>query len=261
MDVIETGFEPGHRVRQALRPTIWIQWEKDSPSFEPWWRWGCASHLIKERVAPPDWPDDEHVRRLVRFITSPAPTRDKPLWAAFDIFSGPQLRRALVEAYLLTGKSPTTVARRTGIPVGVMKLYAEMFCSIKGRLRMCDWIASQFFYRSDGMSVVESRVSGEWKRAGWGLGIESLDAVVAASFCFGVVQCKGWSLPVLLEVGVLDLAAARRTVLARLLSETQVQAMNMVVKAVGTGGVKFMVNEGVVKVGIKDSLIGRSGGG
>ena len=260
MDVVEAGFDPGHRVRHAMRPTIWIQWEDDSPSFEPWWRWGCACHLVANQVPTTDWSDDVHVARLVRFITLTNPTRDKLLWAAFDIFSGPPLRRALVEAYLLTGKSPMTVARRVGIPVGVMKLYAEMFCSVKGRLAKVDWIASQFFFRSQGMSRVESRVTGEWKRTGHGVGLEELDAVVAASFRFRVVQSKGWSLPVVPEVRVRDLAAARRTVLTHLLSETQMVALSMIVRAVGPRGVKFMVNDGVVTVGVKDSLTGRKRG-
>jgi len=254
----ETGWDsgpdadPAERVRAARTSTTWSSWLPDSPFREPWWRWGCAGHHAEEKLPATTWPCDRHVRRLVRFIAAADPTRDGRLWAAFDLFSGPPARRALLDAYLLTGKSSRVVAARTGVPPEVVAAYKTFFCDLAGRLRRGGWIACYLTGRGryeDGGPNIGS----EWKVIGYRYGIHSLDAVVAAALRFGpAAWVRGWTPPPPPGVLVRDLAAARRVVFGLTVPPTQLQHLGRLVRAAGPAGIRFAVENGVVKFRLKN---------
>lgn len=255
------SHESAERVRRALDPTTWNAWLPHSIRFTPWWRWGCASHLVSAVVPQDKWPDeaDTHVRRLVRFMSSGNPTCDEALWAAFEVFIGPPSRRALVEAYLLTGEPIAIVSKRTGLKPAAIKVYKQVFCDVGERMEASDWIVRWFILGAsrDLPSVVEV----ELKRFGYFGSLVALDALVAASLRFDLLgDVQGLNLPPPPELPVRTLAAARRTLLTAALPDDQVSVLQLIIQATGPRGVSFRVEDGRVTVGVKDALTGRPDG-
>lgn len=243
------------RVRLAAEPTMWSDWQPHSPFRTPWWRWGCACGIVADNLPVADWPDDAGVRRTVRFLAAADPSRDGHFWAAFEVYTGPSLRRDLVDAFLLTRLPPPTVAKRVGLPLAAIHAYTSIFGDAAERIDARDWVAANYFQERTGKQAAVGLV---WKRMAYARGIEALDAAVAAAIRFGVPGCAlGWPLPDPPEASVRTLAAARRALLASILSDEQAMELTVLLQAVGPRGLKFTVENGEVQVGIKDALVGR----
>ena len=253
MDVVETGFEPdrptdpGHRVRQAVDPAPASHWVDGSPFRTPWRVWGEASRFFRQGVDP-DWHVDPLVPRTVRFMAAADPAFDEPLWDAFDLATGPPLRRAHLVAYLLTGLPVVDVAARTGHLPEMVGLYAKVFCDVEGRLKARGWVARHL---TGGGFATPDDLGALWKVHGYGYGAAALDAVVAASVRLKMVGGQdGWTPPPV-KVSRRAMEVARRTVLALTLPQEKTDELALLLRAVKPDEVWFRRAKGVTVFGIK----------
>src|SRR5580658_5249358 len=121
-----------------------------SPFCQVDWRWQAAredfqrgKHALKSK--------DQVIAKARRFLieqsranTDRERLRLSQRWptlaATRAIHSNDGVERWQIEARLLAGTPVAEVARRTGIPVDLVKTYAALFFDVQGRLSAHDWI-------------------------------------------------------------------------------------------------------------------------
>ncbi len=165
--------------------------QRRSPTRAPAWRWELATWLVTTGRAVPDRYRDAWVDRAHRHLTARRGSRrDAAVQEAVDLFSdAPRLRRALVEAYLLTGEPLAVAAARCGVSVPTAEAYANLFFDVNLKAR--DKVAVMVIGPGLGAGVGVNDVGRIWKAAGYHTGLVTLDAVVAVCIEDGLVDGGG----------------------------------------------------------------------
>jgi len=120
--------------------------ELESPWRSPAWRWyyGIEPPRSSRRTSGDVWID-----LLRKFLEAKAKPRGKKRTNAADysaieqahgIYSVADLKRAELEALLLTATTLNDIAARCEIPVRVVDTYANVFFHVRDRLDAADWI-------------------------------------------------------------------------------------------------------------------------
>jgi hypothetical protein len=118
----------------------------DCPLAPPDWRWHRAGLLLEGRVRRRRRIDDAAVRRALAFRrrSAPGPPRrpaaDPALAAAAGLRAGDGRRRALLEAWLLSGLDDAGIAARGGIEPAAVAAYAATFFDVRGGLGDPAWV-------------------------------------------------------------------------------------------------------------------------
>jgi hypothetical protein len=116
----------------------------DCPLAPPDWRWHRAGLLLEGRVRRRRI-DDAAVRRVLAFRrrSAPGPQRrpavDPALAAAAGLWAAGGRRRALLEAWLLSGLDDAAVAARCGLEPAAVAAYAATFFDVRGGLDDPAW--------------------------------------------------------------------------------------------------------------------------
>jgi hypothetical protein len=98
---------------------------------QPDWRWRRAEALVCGDPHAGRYADDDGTRSALRFLNGePDPTR-ADIRDAAGVYQAGGLRRAQVEAYLLTELAETEIGVRTGLNETAVRVYAELFFAVR----------------------------------------------------------------------------------------------------------------------------------
>src|SRR5262245_43540751 len=115
----------------------WMDLIPGSPFSSPAWRWDLAAWLTTTGRTVPARHLDSWVGRARRHLTARRGSRpDRAVRQAAELhFDAPRLRRAQLEAYLLSGAPLAVVAGRCGIYARTAEAYRELFLSVNRQAR------------------------------------------------------------------------------------------------------------------------------
>ena len=95
------------------------------------WRWRRAEALVGVDPHAGRYADDDGTLRAVGFLNGePDPAR-ADIQDAAGVYQAGGLRRALVEAYLLTELGEAEIGERTGLSETAVRVYAELFFAVR----------------------------------------------------------------------------------------------------------------------------------
>jgi hypothetical protein len=201
----------------AMPPTF-ADIQKANPARTPDWRWQRALSLVRARQRFSSKRDDDVTGRAVDYLRAvrdrSSHRRRNALEEATDIRAARRLYKSggelksLVEARLLTGQSPTDIARCSMLTRLVIETYEALFFQVADRLEAPDWIHTYAISRwTDGLWRPSPATL--LKRFAYGGGVPVLEAVAPLLLAPGGIQLVGpaeeWRSPL-----------GRRTLLARL---------------------------------------------
>jgi len=162
--------------------THWLDLVPNSPFLRPTWRWQLANWMIATgRDVPPRYAD-VWVDRIRHFLTASRPGKSHAaISEATRLFLGvgPPLRRAVLEAYLLTGEPIVVVSKRCSVPVSVATAYTNVFFDVRQRLHHRDWIAMHAIGSGIWVGFREDELGQVLKMFAFHGGVDRLDAVLA----------------------------------------------------------------------------------
>jgi hypothetical protein len=165
----------------------WIDLVPGSLNSPPSWRWGLAQWMVRTGRAVPDHCRDDSVDRAHRYLTGRSGSRRDPAvqQAAELHLDAPRLRRAQLEAYLLTGEPLAVVAGRCAVPVPTAKAYHKLFFDI--RLTARDKVA---LIIGPGLAagLGDQEPWRRWLAFGYYAGLVALDAVIVVTVEDGLVE-------------------------------------------------------------------------
>jgi hypothetical protein len=98
----------------------------------PDWRWRRAESLVVGDPHAGRYADEDATLRALRFLKGdPAPALVDVRDAA-EVYRTGGLRRAVVEAYLLTDLNEQEIGERTGLSGAAVTAFAELFFTVRG---------------------------------------------------------------------------------------------------------------------------------
>jgi hypothetical protein len=121
------------------------RYRPDCPLAPPDWRWHRAGLLLEGRVRRRRRIDDAAVRRALAFRRRSAhgprrrPAADPALAAAAGLWAAGGRRRAVLEAWLLSGLDDAAIAARCGLAPAAVAAYAATFFDVRGGLDDPAW--------------------------------------------------------------------------------------------------------------------------
>ena len=171
-------------LRTALTPTSDIR--SFSPMRTPDWRWQAAVEHVDGHTHPRKW-EDSGIAQAQQFILALSEANNDAkcavirqswpeLYAAYEIYTGPAVRRQELDARLLC-EPLEAIAVRMNIPATVIATYAETFFDVLGSLNSRDWLLSQAV-RVDDFSFPPTE-SECWRFVALVGGVPVLDLMVA----------------------------------------------------------------------------------
>lgn len=145
---------------------------------QPDWRWRRAEALVSGDPHAGRYADDDGTRRALRFLNGePDPTR-ADIQDAAGVYQAGGLRRALVEAYLLTELGEAEIGERTGLSDAAVQVYAELFFAVRDDDPLSRYHRAEAVHPGDRLrAAVQWGPRGVEAEAGWmagGVGL-SLD--------------------------------------------------------------------------------------
>jgi hypothetical protein len=161
-----------------------------NPFRPPDWRWRRALHLHDERATPHGRRDDRWTRQAIRLIerldagsTPPGRRRtatDVVLDAAHALkFSDDPRGRWEVEARVLAGQEPATIATCLGVSCDAIEAFGRLFFDVGDRLDAVDYLAAFALGHGLYSGIAQDDLGTIVKIIGYNLGPPAVDALVS----------------------------------------------------------------------------------
>jgi len=156
------------------------------PYLTPDWRWSAACEHIAKGTALRRW-EDPAIAEAVRFLRpwvkhGPPPddhtrSRMPALAAAHDLFDAGGPLRDEVEARLLAGESPETIATKAGLEATTVDAFERVFFNVADRLDAHDWLVTNVvqIWKLDPDNPDEGRM---WKWLAVAFGPHAVDIMI-----------------------------------------------------------------------------------
>ena len=152
------------------------------------WRWATISELnnvndTKARSIIAAYHDDT-CRRAYEFKRMRDPkisvsVKYPDIAAAYDIYMGENLRRGLLEGYLLTGADDDRIAASFGCHPKTITSYHDIFFDVRPRLSAHAWITSSVFKDLPYTGVHKGDRQGMIHRIAWIGGLSAFEASIS----------------------------------------------------------------------------------
>lgn len=97
----------------------------------PDWRWRRAEELVAGDPHAGRYVDDVITLSAVRFLKGDRDPALTEIRDAFAVYQAGGLRRAVVEAYLLTGLKEHEIGERTGLSEAAVTVFSELFFAVR----------------------------------------------------------------------------------------------------------------------------------
>jgi hypothetical protein len=118
------------------------EWNPNSFFHRPEWRWLRAEHLHQTGRRLDRRLDDDHVVEARNLLAQRFRKRAQvaEIEAAYDVWSGSEVRRGELEARLLTDEPETDIAAKLGVPLPVLEAYHAVFFDVRSKKSATDWL-------------------------------------------------------------------------------------------------------------------------
>ncbi len=135
----------------------------------PDWRWGRAGELVAGDPHCGRYADDDSTLRAVRFLKGDPDPALADIRDAATVYRTGGLRRAVVEAFLLTDLSEQEVGERTGLSGAAVGAYGELFFAVRGDDPLSRFHRAEAVQPGDRLrtAAVQWGPRGVWAEATW----------------------------------------------------------------------------------------------